>query len=76
MVTFWPRVLCIYEQVAQHQGYIKVNWSKVNKHMEEAKKKVEQEARRQGPHALDNVSRNLHSAFLFILIRPKKKSCV
>lgn len=27
-------------KVAQHQGYIKVNWSKVNKDIEQAKKEM------------------------------------
>ena len=42
-------------QVAQHQGYIKINWSKVNKEMEETKRKLQKETQRQYPRLLNEV---------------------
>lgn len=44
-------------QLASHQGYIKVNWSKVNKQMEKAKKEIEKEAQKKLPRVLDEVQR-------------------
>ncbi|XP_060584146.1 FUN14 domain-containing protein 1-like isoform X2 [Ruditapes philippinarum] len=44
-------------QIAQHQGYIQINWSKVNKEVTQAKRKVQREANRQFPQLVDNLRR-------------------
>ncbi|XP_060561551.1 FUN14 domain-containing protein 1-like isoform X2 [Ruditapes philippinarum] len=44
-------------RIAQHQGYIQINWSKVNKEVTQAKRKVQREANRQFPQLVDNLRR-------------------
>jgi len=44
-------------QVASHQGYIKVNWSKVNRHVVQAKKEIEKEAKRKVPRLVEETRR-------------------
>ncbi|GFQ89768.1 FUN14 domain-containing protein 1 [Trichonephila clavata] len=34
-------------QIAQHQGYIKVNWSKVNRDIEKAKGKLDKHSKKE-----------------------------
>ncbi|CAG2054560.1 unnamed protein product [Timema podura] len=42
-------------QVAHHQGYIKVNWDKVYKHVDKVADKVEKEATGQSPKWMEKV---------------------
>ncbi|XP_052784029.1 FUN14 domain-containing protein 1A-like isoform X2 [Mya arenaria] len=42
-------------RIAQHQGYIQINWNRVNRHVEQARRKVEREAARKCPGIVDNV---------------------
>ncbi|KAL4220755.1 FUN14 domain-containing protein 2 [Mactra antiquata] len=44
-------------QIAQHQGYIQINWNRVNKEVEMAKRKVQLEAKRQYPHIVNDLQR-------------------
>ncbi|XP_054721531.1 FUN14 domain-containing protein 2-like [Uloborus diversus] len=47
-------------QVAQHQGYIKVNWNKVNKDLEKAKKKLDKHSTKELPWFLEEAKSFLH----------------
>lgn len=42
-------------QVAAHQGYIKINWDKVQKKAEKISDKVEEKITGEGPKMLDKV---------------------
>lgn len=44
-------------RIAQHQGYIQINWSRVNREMERAKRRMAAEANRQYPNLIDNLRR-------------------
>lgn len=44
-------------QIAQHQGYIQINWSRVNREVNRARRRVEREADRQYPQLVDNLRR-------------------
>lgn len=43
-------------QIAAHQGYIKVNWDKIQKKAEKIADKVEEEVTGEGPKLLDKVN--------------------
>nr|CAD7412441.1 unnamed protein product [Timema poppensis] len=43
-------------QVAHHQGYIKVNWDKVYKHVDKVADKVEKEATGQSPKWMEKAT--------------------
>lgn len=42
-------------QVAQHKGYIKLNWDKIQKHADKVADKIEKEATGRGPNLMDKV---------------------
>ncbi|XP_055958169.1 FUN14 domain-containing protein 1 [Patella vulgata] len=42
-------------QIAQHQGYIKINWNQVERSMGQARRKLEKTARRHYPGMFSNV---------------------
>lgn len=46
-------------QVANHSGYVKINWDKVFKQAEEVGSRIEQQSTSKGPKFLDKVSRFL-----------------
>nr|CAD7431644.1 unnamed protein product [Timema monikensis] len=54
-------------QVAHHQGYIKVNWDKVYKHVDKVADKVEKEATGQSPKWMEKI-REFTSANSFIAV--------
>lgn len=43
-------------QIAQHKGYIKVDWDRVRKHADKVADKIEKEATGKGPNLMDKVS--------------------
>lgn len=43
-------------QVAQHQGYVTVNWTKIEKSMSSARKTIERDTRKAYPNFVANVS--------------------
>ncbi|KFM60953.1 FUN14 domain-containing protein 1, partial [Stegodyphus mimosarum] len=47
-------------QIAQHQGYIKVNWNKVNKDIEKAKGKLDKHSKKQIPWFVDEARSFIH----------------
>ncbi|KAK3096083.1 hypothetical protein FSP39_022912 [Pinctada imbricata] len=42
-------------QIAQHQGYVRINWSRLERDVDRAKKTFEREARRRYPGVLENL---------------------
>ncbi|XP_052215032.1 FUN14 domain-containing protein 1-like isoform X2 [Dreissena polymorpha] len=44
-------------RLAQHQGYININWRRVNQHMDEARRTLEREAVRQYPQMMDKAKK-------------------
>lgn len=52
-------------QVAQHQGYVTVNWTKIEKSMSKAKQQIEKDTRKAYPNFVANVSSFFeHNVFL------------
>uniref|UniRef100_T1J703 FUN14 domain-containing protein 1 n=1 Tax=Strigamia maritima TaxID=126957 RepID=T1J703_STRMM len=47
-------------QIANHQGYIRINWNKVNDHVQQARKEIEKEAKHSGPRIAKQVQRFIH----------------
>lgn len=48
-------ILLLCSQIAQHQGYIKVNWKKVNGDIEKAKSKLDKHSKKQIHSFIDEV---------------------
>lgn len=42
-------------QIAQHQGYVKINWNKVNKDIEKAKGKLDKHSKKQIPWLIEET---------------------
>jgi FUN14 domain-containing protein 1 len=51
-------------QFASHQGYVKVNWTKLNRHMDEAKEKLEKNARKKLPPLVEEAQRFIEENIL------------
>lgn len=54
----------ILMQVANHKGYINVNWEKITKKVDEQVDKIEATTSKKGPSLVDKV--NITSIFLYI----------
>jgi len=55
-------------QVANHQGYIKVNWDKVYKQVDKVADRVEEKATGQGPKWMEKVGVMIHVEHLFMYL--------
>lgn len=55
-------------QVANHQGYIKVNWDKVYKQVDKVADRVEEKATGQGPKWMDKVGVMIDVEHLFVYL--------
>lgn len=72
-------------QVANHQGYINVNWDKVYKQVDKVADRVEEKATGQGPKWMEKVGVRIDVEHLFMylhaehsiaLMRHKVSSCM
>ncbi|XP_053403694.1 FUN14 domain-containing protein 1A-like isoform X2 [Mercenaria mercenaria] len=54
-ITIGVTILLI--RIAQHQGYIQINWSRVNREVGQARRRVEREAYKQYPQLVNNICR-------------------
>lgn len=43
-------------QIAQHKGYIRINWEKINKSADKILDKIEEKATGKGPDVVDKVN--------------------
>ena len=51
-------------QIAQHQGFIHINWTRVNRGIDRAARRLEEETSRNLPYLQRNVSRRSRTMLL------------
>ena len=59
-------------QVANHQGYIKVNWDKVYKQVDKVADRVEEKATGQGPKWTEKVGVMIDVEHLFVYLHAER----
>lgn len=60
-------------QVANHQGYIKVNWDKVYKQVDKVADRVEEKATGQGPKWMEKVGVMIDVEHLFMYLHEEHR---